>query len=130
VLPQHAILIDGGIAGLETILLMQDHQRAIIVDAAEMGCLPGEWVRFTCEDVMLKPADPALRSTLHSAGLAESLALGEALGILPEEIIVYGIQPRSIGWLPGLSEPLRAVIPAVCSAILGEIGCSSPYDVS
>jgi hydrogenase maturation protease len=65
--------------------------------------------------------DISLGGTLHYAGLAEALALGEALGVLPKEIVVYGIQPAEIGWSPGLSESVAAAIPAVCEAILSEL---------
>jgi hydrogenase maturation protease len=120
-LPHNVAIVDGGTAGMETALLLQGHQRAIIVDAADMGCAPGEWARFSREEVMLEPAELAMRSTLHSAGLAEALALGEALGILPQEIVLYGVQPQVIDWTPGLSAPVRAAVPAVCASILEEI---------
>ncbi len=120
-LPHHVAVVDGGTAGLETALVLKGHRRAIIVDAADMGCAPGEWARFTRDQVILEPAEIGLHSTLHSAGLSEALALGEALGILPEEIVMYGVQPKSIDWSPGLSAPVQAAVPAVCAAILDEI---------
>jgi hydrogenase maturation protease len=121
-LPPGVTLLDGGTPGLETVLLLQDHRRVIIVDAADMDCDPGTWKRFVPGDnAHLQPADMLLRGTLHYAGLAEALALGEALGVLPDEIVVYGIQPTEIGWSPGLSEPVQAAIPAVCKAILCEL---------
>jgi hydrogenase maturation protease len=58
---------------------------------------------------------------LHRAGLAEALQLGEALGILPAEIILYVIQPENIGWEQGLSEPVLAAVAAVRAAVLDEI---------
>ncbi len=120
-LPEDVDLVDGGTAGLETVLLLQGYQRAIIVDAAEMGRQPGEWLRFTHREATLEAGDLALRGTLHSVGLAEALALGEALGSLPAEIVIYGIQPKDIGWEEGLSEPVQAAIPAVCAAIRAEV---------
>ena len=120
-LPEDVELVDGGTPGLETVLLLQDYQRAIIIDAADMGRRPGEWVRFSPENVLLESGDLALRGTLHSAGLAEALQLGKALGVLPPEIVIYGIQPQEIGWTEGLSEPVQAAVTAVCAAILDEI---------
>ena len=121
-LPPGVALLDGGTPGLETVLLLQDHRRVIIVDAADMGCEPGTWKRFVPgDDAYLQPADMALRGTLHYAGLAEALALGDALGVLPDEIVVYGIQPTEIGWSPGLSTAVQDAIPAVCQAILCEL---------
>ena len=111
-------LLDGGAPGLETALLLEGYHRVIIVDAAEMGREPGEWVRFTPGEAELRAQ---MGGTLHDAGLAEALALGKALGLLPDEIVIYGVQPLEIGWSQGLSAPVQAALPSVCAAILGEI---------
>jgi hydrogenase maturation protease len=115
-LPPGVALLDGGTPGLETVLLLQDYQRAVIVDAAEMGYSPGQWRSFTREQAELHIND--LGGTLHQAGLAEAMALGEALGILPDEILIYGVQPEMIGWEPGLSDPVKVVIAEISAAIL------------
>jgi len=116
--PDTVTLIEGGTPGLETLLLLQGYDRVIIIDAADMDCEPGVWRRFTPDEVRLQSRDLHLRGTLHYAGLAEALNLGEALDMLPPEIIIYGIQPRAIDWDIGLSPELVAVIPAVCDNIM------------
>jgi len=118
-LPADVELTDGGTPGLETALLLRDCRRAIIVDAAQMDIEPGDWQRFAPDAVSLRMADN--RGTLHSAGLAEALALGDALGILPSDIIIYGVQPAVIGWRPGLSAAVSAAVPNVAAAILDEL---------
>lgn len=120
-LPPGVDLLDGGTAGLESVLLMQGYQRAVIIDAAEMGREPGAWVRFTPDQVALASGDMGEMGTLHMAGLAEALTLGAALGVLPAEIVIFGVQPQAIGWEPGLSAPVRAAIPALVGAVLAEL---------
>lgn len=120
-LPEDVTLLDGGTAGLETVLLWQGYRRVIIVDAAEMGRAPGAWARLTPDEGLLRAAASGMGGTLHSAGLAEALALGEALGVLPPEIVIYGIQPVVTDAAPGLSEPVRRAIPPVCAAISDEL---------
>ncbi len=119
--PPDVRLQDGGTPGLDIALLLQGYRRAILIDAADMGLEPGDWRRLG--DV---PAQMASGHTLHSAGLVEALALGQALGILPEQVTIYGIQPKHIDWTQGLSEPVRQAVPAVCQAILEDIGTAAP----
>ncbi len=118
-LPSYVTPIDGGTPGLETLLLLQDYQRAIIIDAADMECEPGDWKCFSVDDAQL--ANGNIQGSLHYAGLSEALMLGEALGILPDEIIVYGIQPHTIGWAPGLSDIVKATIPEICTSIMNKL---------
>ncbi len=119
-LPPDVELLDGGTPGLETVLYFQGRSRAIVVDAADMGLEPGEWRRFTLGDIRLKSNDMALRGTLHYAGLAEAVALAEAMDALPAELIIYGIQPQSIGWQPGLSDAVRTAVKEVARQIVHE----------
>jgi hydrogenase maturation protease len=109
--------LEGGTPGLETLMLLQGYDRVIIIDAADMGCAPGEWRCFTPDQVRLQARDLYLRGTLHYAGLAEALNLGEALDMLPPEIIIYGIQPENIDWEIGLSPAVANAVPNVCEAI-------------
>lgn len=118
-LPADVTLLDGGTPALETALLMEGWQRVIVVDAADMGCQPGEWRRLDLCKAQLACAK--LNSTLHSAGLPEALALGEALGMLPPTIILYGIQPQFVGWGSGLSYPVEEGLCALCDALVSEL---------
>ncbi len=120
-------LIDGGTPGLETVLLLQGHRRAIIIDAAEMGERAGVWKRFTPAEVGWQPKLNG--SSIHAAGLAEALSLGDALGLLPPQIVIYGIQPSSTARGDGLSPEVRAAIPGVVEAILADVrGAMRPDD--
>ncbi len=123
-LPSTVDTLDGGTPGLETALLLQAYRRVVIIDAADMGLAPGAWRRFTSHDAVLPPA---LHSNLHQAGLADALVLGEALGILPVEVIIYGIQPYSVDWSEELSTPVEAAVPGIAAAIVEEI-TASPFD--
>ena len=116
-LPPQVALVDGGTSGLELVLTMQGCQRVIVIDAAEMGSTPGTWRQFTPDDVRLQARDPHLGGTLHYAGFAEALVLAEALGLLPPEIIVFGVQPVEIDWRPGLSDPVRAAVEPLAQTI-------------
>jgi hydrogenase maturation protease len=86
-----------------------------------MGMSPGNWKRFLPGDAVFPVGKETMRGTLHDAGLAEALALAEALDILPPELIFYCMQPASTDWSPDLTEPVNSSIPALCAAISAEI---------
>jgi hydrogenase maturation protease len=127
-LPRDVDLLDGGTPGLEIALLLEGYQRAIIIDAADMGRRPGEWARLAVDrnsclgreqasgDLVLEP------TSIHQVGVAEALVLGAALGVIPESVVVYGVQPLECGWSAGLSPAVQAAVAGVCRAIEDEIG--------
>ena len=124
-LPPGVVAVDGGTPGLELVLTLAGdskgcpYRRALIVDAADLGRAPGEWARFTPAQARLR-ADGA-RLSVHAAGLAEALALGEALGTLPKEVVIFGVQPTGLDWQPGLSAEAQAAVPIVGQAVLQEL---------
>jgi hydrogenase maturation protease len=118
-LPPEVEAIDGGTAGLDIVSMLMGHGRAIIVDAANVGQAPGRWVRFTPN--VARPTENDTALSLHSAGLAEALALGAALNVLPPTIIIYGVQPKNMDWSPQLSAEVQAAVLEVSQAILAEV---------
>jgi len=114
------ILIDGGTPGLETALMFQGYDKVFVIDAANIGAKPGVWRRFLLSEVSLVQR-ANMNGTLHDAGLAEALALAEALNILPPEIILYAIQPESVDWEIGLSAAVQQTIPDICKQIQAEL---------
>jgi hydrogenase maturation protease len=123
-LPDGVELLDGGLAGLETTLHLQHRRRAIILDAADFGAVPGTWRRVPLDGLQDAPLEDA--SGVHEAGLREALLLGDALGILPPEVVLYLIQPRQTGWETGLSEDVSACLDSVCEAVHSELSRGGP----
>jgi hydrogenase maturation protease len=82
---------------------------AIVVDALRSGALPGETLRW---DAGERPLPAQLRSSTstHGFGLADTIELMRALGRLPTQLIVYGIEGECY-------EPGTAPSPAVTAAV-------------
>ncbi len=120
-LPDGIDLIDGGTVGLEIVLLLKEYRRVIVVDAAEMGLEAGEWRVFEGSSAIIPSNPSCMNGTLHGAGFAEALALAEALGTLPEELLVFGVQPERTDWEEGLSEGVKTAVPDLCEAIKATI---------
>ncbi len=86
-------LVDSGTAGLESVLLLKGRLRVIIIDAADFGAKPGTVRRLdlTAKDLESRPVNS---ESLHAAGLLEALVLATALGVLPAQVTLFGVQPR------------------------------------
>ncbi len=120
-LPPYVDLVDGGTAGLETAVLLQNRHKVIVIDAAEMDSPPGTWRRFTLDEAQLHMDEAQMRGTLHTVGLVEALALAEALEIMPQTLVIFGVQPEHVDWEEGLSTAVADCIPDLCSQLLKEV---------
>ncbi len=117
-LPPEVEVLDGGTRGLEVVNMLEGRRRAIFVDAADLGRAPGEFARFTLDQVRLLGDDGHL--SVHAAGLRDALLLAEALDMLPLEVIIYGVQPARLEWDDALSPEVEATLPQLVAAVLEE----------
>jgi hydrogenase maturation protease len=129
-LPENVWLVDGGVAGLKALLLMQDAERVILVDAADLGRQPGEWERVDLNGRLFERWMAKRPSCSHNLGLENALCLASTLNLLPAMFVLYGIQPLEIGWSVGLSDCVQRVIPTICSDILELLDNPYPTDFS
>ena len=124
-LPRDVQVIDGGTRGLGIVNLMEGWQRVILVDAANVAETPGQFLRFTLDEVDLlggsSPLGGGQHLNVHYAGLREALLLAQALGSLPPEVVVFGVQPASTDWGSALSPEVQEALPDLIDAILGEV---------
>jgi hydrogenase maturation protease len=118
-LPSETEVVDGGTQGLGLVTLLEGRQRAILVDAAQVGREPGQFVRFTLDEANLLGDNPSM--AIHEAGLRDVLILAEALKVLPNQVVIFGVQPASIEWDNALSDPVEACLPSLVRAVLREI---------
>ncbi len=118
-LPPGVETIDGGTSGLDIVSILMGRAQAIIVDAADIDQAPGQWVHFTPAAAQLQGSGTPL--SLHSAGLADALALGAALQVLPKTIVIYGVQPQNLDWTTQLSDVVQVAVTEVGQAILQEL---------
>jgi hydrogenase maturation protease len=122
-LPAYVNVVDGGTQGLGIVNLLEGQQRVIFVDAADVGRCPGEFVRFSLDEVQLLGDERKL--SIHAAGLREALLLARALEILPEKVVIFGVQPENLEWDDDLSPGVKAILPDLIAAVLAEATGSS-----
>ncbi|NLF01376.1 MAG: hydrogenase maturation protease [Anaerolineales bacterium] len=118
-LPSYVELIDGGTEGLDIVHLVEGRRKVIVIDAASMGQRPGSFVRFTMNDASLLDHRDAVSA--HVAALGDGLRLAQALGVLPSDVVIFGLQPVSLDWGRGLSPEVEAAVPDLVVSVLAEI---------
>ncbi len=91
----------------------------VLVDAVSSGAEPGTVHRL---DAAAAPLPGELfRHSTHHLGLAEAVELARALGTLPEETIVVGVEGASWSAGDGLSDDVAAAVDGAASAVLEEV---------
>lgn len=105
--PEDVSVIDGGTLGLDLLHLLEDAQRAVIVDAVRAGKPAGTLLRLYNDEI---PAFLGLKLSPHQVGLADILGLARLRGRLPDEVVLWGVQAEDL--TPGL-----ALSPAVATQV-------------
>ena len=77
---------------------------------------PGRIRRWTPGD----DNGPAVVSS-HALGLPQTYALGEALGQIPDRLVVFTVDVADVGQGPGLTPAVAAAVPEAVEAILAEL---------
>jgi hydrogenase maturation protease len=96
---------------------------AVVVDAATTSqSKPGRIRRVTAADVA-----SANGISSHSFDLAQVFALGQALGRVPDQLVVFTVEAADVGHGVGLTPKVAAAVPDVVTAAVAEIvGRSQP----
>lgn len=118
-LPAGIQIEEAGVPGWGLPNWLEGWSRVILIDAVRMGEQPGTWRRFSPEQVRLIASGQAL--SLHEPGLASGLELSQALGLLPEEIVIYGVEPAECLPGHGLSQAACSALPGMIETICAEI---------
>lgn len=115
-LPEGVRVIAAGTPGYGLLAELQGAERLVLVDAMEMRLAPATIVTARPEE--LRCLTPPDRTSLHGTGLFEALDLARALGLLPGDVRIVGVQPAEVTWGLGLSPALQRALPALLEAVL------------
>jgi hydrogenase maturation protease len=118
-LPEGVTALDAGTGGLDLLQVLEGWERVVVVDAADLGQQPGQFIRFTPDQAELARDTDCF--SLHHAGLSEVLALANALERPLPDMVIFGVQPADIGWREGLSPAVETALPILADAVIREI---------
>ena len=115
----HVEVMDLGTGGFSVMHAIAGRDKIIFVDCAIMGQTPGLIRRFTPEQVSSKKL--RMRYSLHEGDLLNTIDLSRRLGECPEDIVIFGIEPKEISDGQGLTSELENNIPQYIQTILKEL---------
>lgn len=118
VFPPEVEVLDGGTAGIELLRHILGHEYLIIIDAMLFRKPPGTITRLQGEEV---PAAFRTRISPHQLGLSDLLAAGRLTGDLPENLILFGVEPESVDIGLELSPEVERSMEALLAAVVGEV---------
>ncbi len=111
--------LDAGTGGLSVLHYMEHRRKAILIDCAYMDEPPGAIRRFTPQEV--RSTKVLAHQSLHEADLMRIIEIGRQLDQVPEEIVIFGIQPERVEFGQGLSPVLMGRVDEYISLILQEL---------
>jgi hydrogenase maturation protease len=95
-----------------------------LVDAVSSGAAAGTLHRF---DAGAKPLPAALfRTSTHHIGLPEAVELARAVGGLPRQLVVFGVEAGDVGVGEGLTPAVAAAVERTAEVVRDEVcACTS-----
>ncbi len=94
-------------------------ERVIVIDAAACLDAPGRVHRV---DALREPLPlPPLPASSHAFGLPEALALAQALGSAPADVVVYAVEGEDFEAGAAMTPKVQAAVQAVADRVLREV---------
>ncbi len=103
-------LLDGGVLGLNLLMLVEDCRWLLILDAVNAGKAPGTLIELAKEQI---PLFAGVRMSEHQITFQEVLGLASIRGHLPEYLHLIGIQPADLSIGVELSPVVASAMPSV-----------------
>lgn len=118
-IPERVTVLDVGTPGLDLVPYFEEADALVLVDTVRSEAPPGT-LRLYRRDAILKHS-PRPRVSPHDPGLKEALLSLEFAGRGPREVLLVGVVPERTGQGVGMSDRVRAALPAVHAEILREL---------
>jgi hydrogenase maturation protease len=115
--PEDVALIEGGTLGLELLTYIWDCSYLLVLDAVDVGQLPGTLVRMSSEELQTLPG----KGSVHQLGVADLLVALRVLAQRQPTVVLLGVQPATTDWGTELSPAVEAVMGSLIEAAVVEL---------
>lgn len=117
-LPEEVEALDGGTLGLDLLPRLYGVDGLLIVDAVASGQAPGTLVRLEGDAI---PAALAVKMSMHQVGLQDLMAASALQGMRPPRMVLWGMEPATLGWGLDFSETVAARLADLVAAVVREL---------
>ncbi|MCX6665521.1 MAG: hydrogenase maturation protease [Euryarchaeota archaeon] len=118
-LPSDVEILDGGTGGMSLLHLFARFDVVFILDAVNFCRKPAE-SRLCTYDELLSKKTPITMST-HETDVLHVLRLAKELNQIPEEVYIFGVQPKTISPGMHLSRELQDAVPSLVETVVKKI---------
>ena len=117
-LPQEIEVIDGGTMGFDLLPYLDNRSHLFIIDAVKSEKPPGTASRIPLDD---PPAYFRTKISPHQLGLSELLAIASMTDSLPDEIVLFGIEPEKLETSLEMSAAVEKNITSLVDMVAAEL---------
>ncbi len=113
--PESVNLIDGGTKGLDLLPFIEGSDKVLIIDAANFKKEPGTIDVIEGDKI---PGFLSSKLSVHQIGLPDMLFAARLMEILPSEMCLIGIQPKSMESGTELSDEIKLKLESLIERVL------------
>lgn len=119
-LPDHVEALDGGTAATKMFsLLGGDVDKLVIIDTIQAGGKPGTVYRKHLGNI--STLKPRWGVSQHQLGVEEAILIAKLEEKLPKDVVLIGVEPKTVSLGIGLSEEVVKAIPKVLEFVMEEV---------
>jgi hydrogenase maturation protease len=101
-------LLDGGVMGLNLLMIVEECSHLLILDAVDAGRSAGTVVELAKDQI---PLYSGIKLSQHQVTFQEVLGLANMRGLLPGHLHLIGIQPENLSIGLELSQTVQRALP-------------------
>jgi len=101
-------LIDGGTGGMNLLHILANYDKVILIDAMDFNANPGEYRFFKSNEVLSKKKN--IKFNTHETDFLKVIKLSEKIKEKPENIYIFGVQPKDVSFGTNLSNELKSML--------------------
>jgi hydrogenase maturation protease len=116
--PEGVELLDGGTSGIELLQYFQGRDVLILIDVVRKGAPSGTLSRYEGEDV---PALFQKKISPHQLGISDLLATARLIDKMPQKVILFGIEPKSVDTGLKLTDEIAGGIGRLTEMVAAEL---------